>query len=227
VFKIIVFIIVLGICGTVLAYNLQAIENTDKNQEPEYLMGAGDKLEVYVLDHPEVSREVYVRPDGKISLPLIESINVDGITPSQLSRNITAELIKYIKEPKVSVIVMEYKSKNVLIIGEVAKPGLYQYEGNMTVFDAIGRAEGYNKHAELKSILVIRGAYSGEPEYYVANLYKAIHDSDISENVALLPKDIVYVPKNFIGNIGDFTDFYLSRIQPIATSYFFYKETSK
>lgn len=229
-FKIVVFIIILGIIGIVSVSDLRAadgnLNNTDTNKESEYVMGPGDQLEVSVWNHPEFTRTIRIRPDGKISLPLIENLNANGIAPSKLSQNVHDQLLKYIKEPIVSVIVMEYRSKNVLVIGDVIKPGLYQYEGNMTVFDAIGRAEGYKPHAQLKSILVVRGAYDNDPRYYIANLYKAIHDGDIRDNVALQPKDIVYVPKNFIGNIADFADFYITRIQPVATSYYFYKETT-
>jgi len=227
----IVFIIILGIIGIVSVSDLRAADddpyNADTNKESEYVMGPGDQLEVSVWNHPEFTRTIRIRPDGKISLPLIENLNADGITPSKLSQNIHDQLLKYIKEPTVSVIVMEYKSKNILVIGDIIKPGLYQYEGNMTVFDAIGMAQGYNPHAQLKSILVVRGAYNNEPMFYIANLYKAIHDGDASENITLQPKDIVYVPKNFIGNVADFTDFYISRIQPVATSYFFYKTANE
>ncbi|MBU1912026.1 MAG: polysaccharide biosynthesis/export family protein [Candidatus Omnitrophica bacterium] len=229
-FKMIVFIIILGIIGVVSISDLRAADddpyNADTNKESEYVMGPGDQLEVSVWNHPEFTRTIRIRPDGKISLPLINNMRASGVTPSALSKIISDQLVKYIKDPQVSVIVAEYRSKNILVIGNVIKPGLYQYEGNMTVFDAIGMAEGYKPHAQLKSILVVRGAYDNDPRYYIANLYKAIHDGDLRDNVGLQPKDIVYVPKNFIGNAADFADFYITRIQPVATSYYFYKETT-
>jgi polysaccharide export outer membrane protein len=224
-FKVTVFFIILGIMGLALGYELQAADNTTgADNEPEYVIGSGDEVEVTVWNHPEFARKVRIKPDGKISLPLIKDITANGVTPSKLTQAITDQLSKYIKEPKVSVIVTDYKSKKILVIGAINGPGLYQYEGNMTVFDAMGMAGGYNPHAQLKSILVIRGAAdSDKPKFYVANLYRAIHDGDITQNVVLQPKDIIYVPKNFIGNFDDFLGYYFSKIQPIASSYLFYQ----
>lgn len=198
-------------------------ELSQKSTEPEYVMGPGDSIEISVWGH-DLKKEMRIRPDGKISFYLIDDVRAAGVTPSALRDEIQKRLSKYIKEPKVSVIVMGYKSKQILVIGDVEEPGLYQYEGNMTAFDAIGLAEGYGKHAELKSILVARDAYSDNPQFYVANLYKAIHDADLSENILLQPGDIIYIPKNFLGNVGDFMDYFISRVHPIATSYLYYQQ---
>ena len=224
--SILTVIFVIGISTCVLRAENNKYHAPEMNQEPEYTMGSGDQIEVSVWDHPEFTKTVRIRPDGKISLPLINNLLASGVTPSALSQIISDRLAKYVKDPQVSVIVAGYGSKNILIIGDVIKPGLYQYEGNMTVFDAIGMADGYKPHAQLKSILVVRGAYDNNPRYYIANLYKAIHDGDLRDNVALQPRDIVYVPKNFIGNVADFADFYITRIEPVAASYYFYKETT-
>jgi polysaccharide export outer membrane protein len=131
------------------------------------------------------------------------------------------KLTKYLKNPVVSVNVLKYQSKKILVLGEIKLPGLYQYEGHMTVFNAIGLAGGYNKHAELKNVLVVRNASykPKQPDFYVVNIHKLIHDGNTVGNIALIPGDIVYVPKNIMGNIGDFMDYYLSRIQPAAESY--------
>jgi polysaccharide export outer membrane protein len=123
--------------------------------------------------------------------------------------------------PVVSVNVLQYRNKKILVLGEVKLPGLYQYEGKMTVFNAIGLAGGYEKHAELKNVLIVRNASFKPkgPDFYLANLHKVIHDGNAAENLILEPGDIVYVPKNVMGTIGDFMDYYLSRIQPAADSY--------
>ncbi len=200
-----------------------AAENDEPQAPPAYTIGNGDLIEVSVWNHQDLSKQIRVRPDGWISLPLAGEVYATGATPHVLSSMIRTKLLDYLKNPKVSVIVLEYTSKKVLVIGEVKQPGLYQFEGNMTAFEAIGVAGGYNKHAELKSILVIRNGYSKAPEFYLANLYHAIHDGSVRGNVALMPGDIVYIPKNFIGNVGDFVDFWLSRVKPAADTYFLYK----
>jgi polysaccharide export outer membrane protein len=194
-----------------------------KDPQPStYTVGNGDLIEVNVYNHPELSKQMRVRPDGWISLPLAGEVLAAGYTPGNLSRVIREKLLDYLKDPKVSVIVMDYASKKVLVLGEVKKPGQYQYEGAMTAFDAIGAAGGYEKHAELKSILIVHNAYSKTPKFELANLYRAIHDGSLAGNVGLVPGDIVYVPQNFIGNTADFLDFWMSRVRPAADTYFLY-----
>lgn len=204
-------------------FNFSMAEPPDKAaQEAKYLIGPGDILDVSVWNHPELTKEVSVRPDGWISMPLAGEVLSSGKSPSGLSEAIRVKLLAYLKDPKVSVIVSKYKSKKILVLGEVKKPGMYQYEGGLTAFEAIGLAEGYNSHAQLKSILIVRNPYS-KPAFYLANLYKVIHDSDMRENVSLLPGDIVYVPQNFIGNVGDFLDYWLQRVRPAADTFWLYK----
>ena len=189
-------------------------------EQSGYVLGNGDKIEVSVWNYPDLKREMSVRPDGWISYPLIGEVKAAGVTPAVLSEQIRQQLLQYIKDPHVSVIVLDYKSKKILVMGDVLKPGLYQFEGGMTAFDAIAVAGGYNKHAELKSILVVRNGYSAQPEFYLANLHKAFHDGIRTRNVMLKPDDIVFVPKNFLGNLGDMMDYFLTRIRPAADTYF-------
>lgn len=185
----------------------------------EYVIGAGDVIEISVWNHPELTKSIRVRPDGRISFPLAGELLASNVKPTVLAEQVRQNLLAYLKNPKVSVIVNEYKSKKILVLGEVKKPGLYQYEGGMTVFDALGLAEGHNKHAQLKSIVVVRNAYSKSPQFYLVNLYNTIHDGAMSIDSGLKPKDIVYVPKSFIGNIGDVIDYFVSRIRPVADTY--------
>lgn len=209
-----VSIVLSGVLSTLFAAN--------KDSAPaEYSLGASDVLEISVWNKPDLKRQLTIRPDGWISYPLIGEVYVNGATPAKLTEAMTRMLSKYVRNPVVTIDVLQYRSKKILIIGEVKKPGLYQYEGNMTVFNAVGIAGGYNKHAELKNVLVVRNATfkPKNPDFVVANIHRVIHDGDTSENVLLVPGDIVYVPKNVMGNIGDFFDYYLSRIQPAAESY--------
>jgi polysaccharide biosynthesis/export protein len=197
--------------------------SSDTVSSPKYIIGPGDLVEISVWNHPELTKEVSVRPDGWLSFPLIGEICASGANPEVLSKQIKLKLLPYLKDPKVSVIVSKYRSKRILVLGEVKKPGAYQYEGGLTAFDAVGLAEGYNKHAQLKSIVVVRNPYDKQPNFYLANLYKAIHDGNLKENIILMPGDIVYVPQNFIGNAGDFFDYFMTKIRPAADSYFIYE----
>lgn len=209
-----------------LSLNTQTVTGArEKTADLDYIMGPGDTLEISVWNNPELTKTMRIRPDGRISFPLVGEITANGKTSTELTEAMELALVKYIKEPRVSVIVTDYKSKNILVLGNIKKPGLYQYEGNMTILDAIGKAEGYDKFAKLRSVVVIRDSNSDAPQFYIADLYKAVHDGDTVDNITLLPKDIVYVPRSFIGTIDDFFEFFLSKIRPAAESYFFYNET--
>ena len=192
------------------------------SEDRKYFLTEGDRIEISVWNNDELKREVIIRPDGWVSFPLVGEVFAAGFYPEVLAAQIAEKLKKYIKTPKVTVIVLEYRSQKVLIIGEVKKPGLYPFEVGMSAFDSIGVASGYEKHAELKSILVVRNGYAKRPEFYLVNLYHVIHDMDRSSDIKLKPGDIVYVPQNFIGNVSDFLDFFMSRIKPAADTYALY-----
>lgn len=210
---------------SLILVNVSVAAPDDVAKNEKYIIGAGDVLEISVWNHPELTKEVSVRPDGWISLPLAGEVPAGGMSPGGLSETIKEKLLQYLKDPNVSVIVSKYKSKKILVLGEVKKPGMYQYEGGLTAFEAIGLAAGYNSHAQLKSILIVRNPYS-KPVFYVANLYKVIHNADMRDNLSLLPGDIVYVPQNFIGNFGDFMDYWMQKIRPTADTFWLYKLAS-
>ena len=123
---------------TLLLVNFSIAGQDVAGKEVKYLIGAGDVLEVSVWNHLELTKEVSVRPDGWISLPLVGEILAYGVSPGVLSERIQEKLLQYLKDPHVSVIVSKYKSKKILVLGEVKKPGMYQFEGDLTAFDAIG-----------------------------------------------------------------------------------------
>ena len=213
--KLVITVLVISLLGVLSGLGLAQEAGKDN-----YLIGAGDLIEISVWNHPELTKSMKVRPDGWVSFPLAGELLASNVKPAVLADQIRQKLLPYMKNPKVSVIVNEYKSKKILVLGEVKKPGLYQFEGGMTAFDAIGLAEGYNKHAQLKSIVVVRNAYSKRPRFYLVNLYKAIHDGTMSADIGLQPRDIIYIPQNFIGNVADAMDYFMSRIRPAADTYF-------
>ncbi len=192
-----------------------------------YMVGVGDIIEISVWNHQELKSTLSIRPDGFISYPVAGEIQAAGQTTAELADQIREKLLVYMKDPKVSVNVIECRSKKVLVLGEVKTPGLYTLENKMTAFEAIGLAGGYLKYAELRSILVIKRPYSDCPKFILVNLHKALDHANTSENVLLEPKDIIYVPRSFIGNTGDFIDFFMSKIRPAADTYFLYDIASK
>jgi polysaccharide export outer membrane protein len=166
----------------------------DVSLDPSFRIGADDVLMVNVWREPEVSQTVTVRPDGKISLPLIGEIVADGFTPKQLEVTIKRELSNYLSRPEVTVIVHEVKSQRVVVAGQVAKPGSYPLQTRMTVLDAIAQAGGPLEFAKVRSIYVLRIGPDGRPIRLRFNYKEVIKGRKLSQNVHLEPHDTLVVP---------------------------------
>lgn len=160
----------------------------------DYVIGNGDVLAINVWKEAEVSRTVPVRPDGKISLPLIGEIQAAGKTPKQLQADISKGLRDYISEPEVAVIVQEQKSQRFNILGQVQKPGSYLLTNPTTVLDAIAIAGGFRDFAKVKSIKVLRQQADGKQVNLAFNYKDAIKGSNTAQNIEIEPGDTIYVP---------------------------------
>lgn len=159
-----------------------------------YLIGIEDVLNVNVWKEPEISRVVPVRPDGKISLPLLGDIQASGMTPRTLQSEIANALHAFISNPEVTVIVQEVKSRKFNIVGEVAKPGSYPLSDPMTVLDAIAVGGGLKDFAKGSRIYVLRANATGGQAKLPFDYRNVIKGKKLSENVNLLPGDTVVVP---------------------------------
>lgn len=159
-----------------------------------YVIGENDVLDIDVWKEKEISRQLSVRPDGKISLPLIGEIQASGVTPLQLQSNITQQLKAYIDNPEVTVIVDDPRSHNFNIVGQVARPGTYQLSEAMTVLDGIADAGGFKDFAKETKIYVLRPAPGGIRVRIMFNYKKVIRGDDLQENVTLKPGDTIVVP---------------------------------
>ncbi len=161
--------------------------------DPRYVIGPQDVLDINVWKEPNISRTVPVRPDGKISLPLLNDIQAAGLTPSQLSLKITSELRKYLENPQVTVIVTAINSRRIYIMGEVGRPGVFPMLPNMTVLQALSEAGGFTPFAKLKDIYVLR-TQNGRQIRYPFNYKNVIKGEDPQENRILQPGDTIVVP---------------------------------
>src|SRR5579863_4189456 len=123
---------------------------------PDYLIGADDVLSVIYWKDDTMTRDVVVRPDGRISLPLLNDVQASGLTVTQLGARLTEDSKKFIEDPNVTIVVKQINSRKVSITGEVAKPGVYQLSGSTTVLDLISLAGGLRDYADSKHIVVIR-----------------------------------------------------------------------
>jgi polysaccharide export outer membrane protein len=160
---------------------------------PNYLIGADDVLSVDVWKEPELSRTLPVRPDGKISLPLVNDLEAAGVTPAQLASAITRELREVLVNPQVTVIVTQINSRRIYILGEVIHAGAYPLVSDMTVLQALSTAGGLTTFADLNKIYVMRT--ENERQQMFRFQYKeVISGRKPDQNIQLKPGDTVVVP---------------------------------
>jgi polysaccharide biosynthesis/export protein len=162
-----------------------------------FVIGPEDVLEVAVWGNTEVTRTVPVRPDGKISLPLVNDIQAAGLTPIQLREALTKALTPYIPEPAVSVLVREVHSFKVTVIGQVKTPGRYELKGRATVLDVLALAGGLNEYAARGRIVVLRdeqGTPRQIPFPYDKLTSKKASKPGGPENLCVRPGDVILVP---------------------------------
>jgi len=159
--------------------------------DPEYIIGPDDVLTVNVWKEPDLSRSAPVRPDGKITLPLIGDIEASGATPIRLQAKIEKGLAEFISKPSVTVIVQEARSHRFNIIGEVQRPGTYAISGPMTLLDAIALAGGFREWAKSNNIYILRPGPKGQQRIPVN--YKEIIKGKAAD-IPLKIRDTVVVP---------------------------------
>jgi polysaccharide export outer membrane protein len=158
-----------------------------------YVIGPGDKLAIDLWKEPDLSKQVVVRLDGKISLPLIEDVAAGGLTSAELRTQLTEKYRQYVDSPVVSVTVLESHSKKIYLVGKVTKPGEYPLQKNMTLVQAISLAGGLGEWADGADIRLIRKIKGVEKTFRVD--YDAIvSGKDLSQNVQLEPDDTIFVP---------------------------------
>lgn len=161
--------------------------------DPKYVIGAQDVLDISVWKEPAITRTEPVRPDGKISLPLLNDVQAAGLTPSQLAANITRDLRKYLENPQVTVIVTAINSQRIFIMGEVGRPGVFQMLPNMTILQALSEAGGFTPFAKLKNIYVLREE-NGHQVKFPFNYKDVIKGENPQQNLILKPGDTIVVP---------------------------------
>lgn len=173
--------------------------NVEPPTDYTYIIGPGDTLEMFVWGNPEVSRSITVRPDGKISAPLIEEMPATGKTAYQLARDIESELGKFIRNPLVSIIISGYNgpySEQIRVVGEAAKPQAIPYTENMSLLDLMIVVGGTTEYAAGNRTIIIRRVNGVQQEFRV-RVDDLLEDGDITANVNVLPGDILIIPEAY------------------------------
>jgi len=189
----------------------------------EFVLGPRDEIEVFVWQHPDLSRTTVVSPAGFLSYPLVGTIKASGLAGEELAAQMRDGLAKYIVNPEVTVTVKSTRSQKVLVLGEVNRPGVFPVEGPLRALEAIALAGGFTLDAETKTVLLIRGDPQ-QPELYTLALDRTLFRGAPGENVRLQPGDVVYVPAMPIADVERFfrriTNILIPFLAPIQTALF-------
>ena len=158
----------------------------------DYEIGPEDVLDISVWKNPELSRKVPVRPDGKISLPLVNDIQAAGLTPTALRQQLATRLAEFVPTPEVSVVVSEVQSYKVSVVGAVKTPGRFSLRSPATVLELLALAQGLTEFANKERIVVLR--QNGTTQQRLSFNYRKVADGNEQENFLLKPGDIIVVP---------------------------------
>jgi polysaccharide export outer membrane protein len=183
--------------------------------EREYKIQVGDQLDIKFFYNTELNEQVIVRPDGRISLQLVHEVMAAGLTPAELTTFLTKKYATELEKPEITVIIRSFGAQRVYVDGEVNHPGIINLVGPMTVLQSISQAGGLKDTARIHEAIVIRRKADNKPFIMTVNLSKAIDGTDVSQDIALMPLDIVYMPKSPIANLNQWVDQYIRRNLPI------------
>ncbi len=189
-------LVLLGACAS--TGNLPAAPKKADSLEYKYVIGALDTLSITVWRNPELSTSIQVRPDGRISTPLIKDLQAVGRTPQELAAEIEKQLSNYIREPNVTVIVTGFQGvfgEQIRIIGEAARPQSIPYRQGMTLLDVMIVVGGLTDFADGNSAILVRGREGGK-EYRV-RIRDLVKRGDITANVEVKPGDVVIIPQGW------------------------------
>jgi len=172
---------------------------TERAATAPYRIGPGDTLRVFVWGNPGLSDEVPVRPDGRISIPLLEDVEAADKTPTELGREIEQQLSAFVADPLVTVIVTDFVgpfTQQVRVVGQATEPQAIPYRGDMTLLDVMIAVGGLTEFAAGNRATLVRTA-DGQEQQYRVRLNDLLRDGDISANVAMHPGDVVIIPETY------------------------------
>ena len=195
-----------------------------KADDQIYVLQPGDEIEIAFARTPELNVRQVIRPDGGVSLvdppaPQPHEVRAADLTVHELRDQLYAVYASALKEPDIAVVVRAYGSNQVYVTGEVARPTAIPLAGPMTALQAVLAADGFKPTSRPDQVLVIRPLGNGRASWQVVNLGKALGRADLHDDVRLAARDIVYVPRSHIANVGEFVDLYFRRLLPIQPGF--------
>lgn len=185
--------------------------------ESEYRFQVGDSLAIRSYYDPQLNQEVFVRPDGCISLLFMGDVNVVGMTPSKLDEIVTDAYRGIVQSPEVTVVLKETSGSSVYLGGEVKHPSVQPLRGQLTLLQSIALAGGFLSSANLNQVLLMRKQTDGSFKTYKLNVEEVLESN--TPDLYLQRYDIVYVPKSTIANVNQFVDQYINKIIPTSVRF--------
>jgi len=204
---------VLALACASLAPSAARAQETSAAPAPlRYQIARGDSLDIKVFNANELSEQVIVRPDGKISVQVLDDVMAAGRTPEELAAELQAGWAKSFGDPRVTVVVREFAMRNVFVGGEVGADGIVPLRNKMTALSAVIAAGGFMSTAQLSNVVIVRDA-GGKPEAMKVDARKVLDGT--APDVALAPFDVVWVPKSKIARVNMWVDQYVKHVLPI------------
>ena len=178
----------------------------------EYTLDSGDVLSIKIWQNPDLDdNDVIVRPDGMVSFTLAGDLPAKGKTIRAFRQDLTEALKEFIRAPQVSVSIKSMGGKKIMVLGQVAHPGIFAVTGPQTVIEAVTMAGGFTDHAVSSSVVLVRGGFE-KPHPQRLDLNRALKKGDLKDNVVLASNDIIYVPKRFIADLNYFLTQFMTPI---------------
>lgn len=170
-------------------------------REAQYVIGPGDSLSIFVYQTPDLSTELPVRPDGRISLPLVPDLEAAGRTPTELARSIEERLRRYVRDPNVTVMVRSFvgqPNRQIRVIGEATQPLALPFREGMTLLDVMISARGLTRYAAGNRAEIVRREHADRPPQVIpVRLSSLLRDGDISQDIAMRPGDTLVIPQSW------------------------------
>jgi polysaccharide biosynthesis/export protein len=192
----------------------QAPVSSPTTPRPDYVLQRGDEITIKVFNNNELLDNVVVRPDGKITVLLLDDVEAAGLTAAELDNRLTQGYSKFFREPQVSVIVRSFSNLRVYVGGEVGQPGPVSLRGDVTALEAILQVGGFLPSARMDSVVLLRNDGKDRPLAQKLNFKQLL--SKGGADVALQPFDVLYVPVSRIGKVDRFVDQYIRQLLPIS-----------
>lgn len=200
------------VCALAIA-SIRAAAQTSPAADTTYVVQRGDEISVKVFSRPELDETVVVRPDGRISAPLVDQIDAAGVTTARLTETLTERYARFFKDPQVTVILRRAAGLQVFVGGEVGQPGVLSLTGSLSAIGAVFQAGGFKRSARTDSVVLLRDVHAAKPLTQRLNL-KDLAGKDAT--TALQPQDVIFVPPSRIAKVDNFVDQYMRQLIPIS-----------